>query len=209
LIVGEIGKQIYTFRMFPEGYNYWYFPLHFCSTYFIWFSLAEFTFGKLRRTMQSIAVVSCLYAVIGMYVGPRGVLGVACDDVFFDYYTAYSVLFHHLVVLYLMLSIAFRRFHPKMTDALVWIVCFSIYFATAYHFAYKFGINFFNILESSSIPPMETVRLQFGQFWYTAILASVVVLLGAIVVFICACVRKGLENEVDEVEWELVEVTEE
>lgn len=204
LIAGEVVKQI---KAKERGYDYWDIPLHFCSTYFIWFSLAEFTRGKVRQTMQNIAVISSLYGVLGMYISPTGVLGEACENVFENYFTAHTVIFHHLVVLYLMLSIAFHRFHPRKSDAWVWVVCFSIYFAVAVYCAYTLDTNYFNILDSENIPQLESFRLWAGQGWYNALLGFVVIGLGAIVLRICACVRKSLEKY--EEEWELVEVTEE
>ena len=204
LIVGEVIKQV---KCFQRGYIYWDIPLHFCSTYFIWFSLAEFTRGKVRATMQNIAVISTLYAALGMYIAPRGIFAEASDNMFADYFAAHTIIFHHLVVLYLMLSIAFHRFHPKKSDAWVWTACFSVYFVTALCCAYTLDTNYFNILDSEIIPPLETFRLQVGQVWYDAFLGFVVIGLGSIALRICARVCKSLEK--DEGELELVEVTEE
>lgn len=199
LIVGEVIKQI---KCRERGYSYWDLPLHFCSTYFIWFSLAEFSFGKLRTTMQNIAVISTIYGVVGMYVSPSGIFGVACENMFANYFTAHSIIFHHLVALYLMLSIAFRRFHPKKSDALVWLVCFSVYFAVATYCAYTLETNFFNIQNSESIPVLEPFRLMVGQVIYNAFL-WVVLSLGGVVLWISAYICKQPTTS----EWEGIVVT--
>ncbi|MBR2321674.1 MAG: YwaF family protein, partial [Clostridia bacterium] len=149
LIAGEVAKQVISYR---QGYNLWHLPLHFCSTYFLWFSLAEFSFGKMRRTMQNIAFVATMYLFVAFYVSPRGILGDTCEDVFADYFTAHSFFYHHLVILYMMLAVAFKRFQPKKTDAWVWIICFACYFAVAAICAYTLQENFFNILNSESLP---------------------------------------------------------
>lgn len=186
LIGGEIAKQIISIR---QGYDFWNLPLHFCSTYFIWFALAEFSFGEMRKSMQNIAFVATVYLAVGMYIAPRGILGSACDNIFADFYSAHSFFFHHLVILYSMLCIAFKRFNPKKRDAWVWSLCFAIYFAVAATCAYTFNENFFNILHSENIPPLEPFRLAVGQVVYNAMLAFVVIFLGAIFIRVAVRIR--------------------
>ena len=204
LIVGEVIKQVKCYRY---GYTYWDLPLHFCSTYFIWFTMAEISVGKLRKTMQNIAFISTFYGVIGMYVSPSGIFGAgACENMFIDYFTAHSIIFHHLVALYLMLSIALHRFHPKKSDAVVWVICFTVYFAVAFYCSYVLETNFFNIRNSESIPILETFRLQVGQVVYNACL-WVVLCLGGIVLWISAWISGLLkERRSQEEEWIAVTV---
>ncbi len=183
LTVGEIIKQVISIK---NGYNYWHLPLHFCSTYFIWFAIAEFSVGKIQKTMRNVSFVATLYLFIAMYSYPQGVLGKVCDDVFKTYFTVYSFFFHHLVILYLMLTIAFKRFHPQKRDAWTWMICFGCYFAVATVCAYKFNKNFFGILNGNLLPILEPIRLQIGQFWYDAGLAFVLIFFGAGVMFFSA-----------------------
>lgn len=199
LIAGEVAKQVISYR---QGYNLWHLPLHFCSTYFLWFSLAEFSFGKMRRTMQNIAFVATMYLFVAFYVSPRGVLGDACEDVFADYFTAHSFFYHHLVILYMMLSIAFKRFKPKKSDAWVWIICFACYFAVAATCAYTFDKNYFNILDSESFPPLESFRLVVGQVVYNVFLAFSLLFFGPMILRISAHIREkhALDDETENLE---------
>ena len=205
LIAGEVVKQIISYKQ-EGGYDFWHLPLHFCSTYFLWFALAEFSFGRMRQTMQNIAFVATLYLCFGFYIFPTGVLGESCEHVFESYFTAHTFFYHHLVILYMMLSIAFKRFAPKAIDALVWVVCFSAYFAVAAVCAYRFEQNFFNILNSESLSIFEPIRLHVGQVIYNAGLAFVLLFFGSTILLVSSWIRKRhLQEEEASVE-ELVEI---
>ena len=184
LLVGEVGKQVISIR---RGYDFWNLPLHFCCTYVLWFSLAECSFGRFKQTMRNIAFVATLYLCVGLYLAPRGILGDACERVFENYFTAHSFFYHHFIILYMMLSIAFKRFQPRKGDAWVWGVCFAVYFTAAAVCAYTFQQNFFDILNSEPLPLFEPFRLTVGQAVYNACLAVVAGLFG--VVFIRISVR--------------------
>ena len=185
LIGGELAKQIISIN---NGYDFWHLPLHFCSTYFIWFSLAEFSRGKMQKTMRNVAFVATLYLFVGLYGYPGGIMSNVCDDVFETYFTAHSFIYHHLVILYMMLTIAFKRFQPRKRDAFTWMACFALYFTAATICAYTFEQNYFDILNSEPLPIFEPVRLAVGQFWYDAGLAFVVVFLGAGVMCLAAII---------------------
>ena len=191
LVIGELGKQIVSIK---QGYNFWHLPLHFCSTYFIWFSLAEFSVGKMRKTMQNVAFVATLYLFVALYSYPSGVLSAACDDVFKTYFTAHSFFFHHLVILYMMLSIALKRYKPKKVDALTWVICFSVYFAVATICAYKLNENYFGILNGDLLPPIEPIRVKIGQFWYDAGIGFVLIFFGSGLMFLSACISQWIQK---------------
>ena len=197
LLVGEVIKQIVAINM---GYDFWWLPLHFCSLYFIWFTLAEFSTGKIRKTMQNVSFVATLYLAMAMYSYPSSVLGGgACENIFGWFFTTHSFFFHHLVILYLMLSIAFKRFHPRKRDAVTWMICFSCYFAVATICAYTFQENFFGILDGTLLPVLEPIRLAIGQFLYDAGLGCVLIFLGAGVMYLSAVIVEKLHKEkVDE-----------
>ena len=61
LLVLEVIKQVLAMQ---GGYSIGALPMHFCSTYFVWFSLANFTKGKLRTAMQTVAFVATIYFVL-------------------------------------------------------------------------------------------------------------------------------------------------
>ena len=192
LIVGEGIKQYLSIK---EGYNFWNLPLHFCSTYFIWLSLAEFSVGKMQKTMRNIAFVATIYLFVGLYTYPSGIFGDLCENVFETYFTVHSFFYHHLVILYMLLSIAFKRFHPRKRDAFTWMACFSVYFVVALVCAYTFEENFFNILNSEPLPILEPVRLAVGQVLYNAGLGAVLIFAGSGVIFLSAVISEKMRKK--------------
>ncbi len=194
LILGEIAKQIIEFNN-PDGYDLWAIPLHFCSTYFFWFSLAEFSTGNFKTTMQNVAFVATIYLVVGIYVSPIGIIGHACDNIFESFSTAHTFFFHHLVILYFILGVAFKRFAPEKKHANTWVVCFGCYFILATACAHLLDTNYFNLLESI-IEILENFRLWAGQIPYTIFMAIVTIGGGAIFLFITAHLKeKRLQNK--------------
>ena len=193
LWAGEIAKQILDITS-EDGYSYWTIPLHFCNTYFIWFALAEFTTGKLRRHMQSIAFVMTLYLFVGFYVYPRFIIGDACEHVFLTFSDAHTFFFHHLVILYSILTIVFGRFHPTKKDLIIFPICMAGYFATAVTFAHLLDTNYFNLLESL-VPLMEAIRVNAGQVVYTLFFGTAMVSLGTILLFVCLKVKAKMEKQ--------------
>ncbi|MBE5753451.1 MAG: hypothetical protein E7343_05240 [Clostridiales bacterium] len=182
LIVGEIIKQILEFSK-SDGYDFWAIPLHFCSTYFFWFALAEFSKDSFKTTMENVAFVASVYLVVGFYAMPKGIIGSACENIFENYSTFHTFFFHHLVILYFILGVAFKRYNPKKQYVKSWIICFSAYFILATTCAHLLNTNYFNLLESS-IPLMESFRLWAGQIPYTLIMAFVTIAGGAIFILI-------------------------
>ena len=186
LIAGEGIKQYLSIK---EGYDFWNLPLHFCSTYFIWFSIAEFSKGKLHLTMRNISFVATFYLCTAMYSYPGSIVP-HCDNIFKDYFSAHSFFFHHLVILYLLLTIAFKRYKPQKKDALVWVGCFTIYYALAFICAHTFEKNFFNILHSGPLTFIEPIRLKIGQVWYNIGLLFVLLFFGSSILYVSAVIRQ-------------------
>ena len=186
LLIGEVVKQIISIR---QGYNLWHLPLHFCSTYFIWFSIAEFSKGELHLSMRNMSFVATFYLCAAMYSYPGSIVP-HCDNIFKDYFSAHSFFFHHLVILYLLLTIAFKRYKPQKKDALVWVGCFTIYYALAFICAHTFEKNFFNILHSGPLTFIEPIRLKIGQVWYNIGLLFVLLFFGSSILYVSAVIRQ-------------------
>lgn len=178
LWVGEIVKQILELTS-ADGYNLWAIPLHFCSTYFIWFTLAEFTRGNFQKRMKSVAFVATFYLIVGMYIGPRDILGGACDHIFASFYTAHTFFFHHLVVQYALLTIAFKRFQPIKKDCFLCMICMATYYVVALIVAHALKVNFFNLLYSN-VGFMEALRVNAGQVVYTIVFGLITAFSGAL-----------------------------
>ncbi|MBQ7924523.1 MAG: YwaF family protein [Clostridia bacterium] len=168
-----------------DGYDTWTIPLHYCSTFAVWFPLAEFTRGNVRKRMQNIAFVASFCLLALFYFNPRSIIGGACENVFGDFGAFHTFFYHHLALLYCILGIIFKRFRPDFHDGWLWISCMSVYLSIAVIFAFGFQTNYFNILQSN-VPFMEFIRVTFGQIAYLLFFFSLVLLGGASVFWIKA-----------------------
>ncbi len=180
ILTMEIIKQL---RKLMHGYDAWSIPLHYCSTFSVWFPLAEFSKGKFRKRLQNVAFCASFCLLALFYFGPRSIIGGACANVFGSYAAFHTFFYHHLALFYCILSIAFKRFQPSAEDGWIWIICTSVYFSTAVIFAFVFETNFFNILYSD-VPFMEKFRVAFGQTPYLLLLSSLLLFGGASVFWI-------------------------
>lgn len=191
LLALEVVKQILSIA---TGYSFWALPLHFCSTYFIWFSLAHFTKGKFQKAMQSVAFVASLYLVALFYFDPVSIIGHACSNVFETFFTFHTFFFHHLVLLYFVLTIALKQVDLKLSHSIHFLVSMAIYYAVAVTCAHLLQVNYMNIL-TSSIPFMESLRLAIGQVGYTIILGIIVICAGAIIIALGSIIQKKIQEK--------------
>ena len=187
----EIVKQIINL---VEGYDMWAFPLHFCSTYFIWFSIAHFTKGKFSQAMKTVAFVASFYLAALFYFDPSSIIGGACSNIFESFSTFHTFFFHHLVILYFCLVIALQAFDFKFKHLIYWAVSMTAYYCTAVTFAHVFDVNYMNIL-TSNIPFMESLRLSIGQLGYTIILGSLTIGVGAILIALASLITKKIKEK--------------
>ena len=182
----EIVKQI---RNALTEKDLWALPFHYCSTFFLWFSLAEFSWGKFRKHMQNMAFISSICLLAVFYIGPRGILGSNCDAPFSDFKSFHGLTYHHLALLYGLLGIALKRFHPSIIDGWLWVLCSGIYFIIAMTCAYTLDENYFNVLYSI-IPPLEWIRVTLGQVPYLIVLATFLLFGGAAVSWVPYAIMK-------------------
>lgn len=194
IVVLEVVKQI---RTIITGYDMWTFPMHFCSTYFIWFSLANFTKGKFSSAMKTVAIVASFYLVALFYINPVSIIGDACKNIFYSFNTFHTFLFHHLVIFYFILSIALKQVKFEKSHVYYWLVSMLIYYCTANIFAHVFQVNYMNIL-TSNIGFMENLRLSIGQVGYDIILGLLTVCSGAVIIDLLLLIaRKKGEKQYD------------
>lgn len=191
LIALEVVKQILAI---VNGYSMWTFPMHFCSTYFVWFALANFSKGKFGGAMKTVAFVASFYLVALFYINPTSIIGDACKNVFESFGTFHTFFFHHLVILYFMLSIALKQCKFEFKHIVYWVVSMTIYYITAVIFANVFDVNYMNILYSN-IGFMEDLRLAIGQVGYNIILGLLTVGVGAAVIAVLTKILKIREKK--------------
>lgn len=194
LLLGmEVAKQILAA---VNGYSLWTVPLHFCSTYFIWFSIAHFSKGKFSQGMRTVAFVASFYLVAMFYFNPQSIIGSATSDLFGSFGNFHTFTFHHLVILYFCLRVALLDFEFKFKYLIYWCISMVVYFGTAVLCAHLMNVNFMNIL-TSNIPFMESLRLSIGQVGYTIILGSLTVGAGAIIILIGSLITNKLKKKKD------------
>ena len=190
MILGELIKQI---RGIIVGYDLWWIPLHFCSTFFVWLSLAEFTKGEFAGRMKNVAFLTTLCLVVAIYLFPRAILGNACENIFKDFLTAHNFFFHHLAIFYFLLSLALNRVNIQKTDAYYWITCMSAYFLVTVIFAYALKTNYFSLLYFP-LGFLDSFRVTCGQLPYNLLQACVLIFAPVGVILLIDRLRKGKKS---------------
>lgn len=181
LLIGlEIAKQTVGFAI---GYSYSILPLQFCSTFYIWFSLAQFTKGGFQRSMQIMSVVSAIIMVVMLLISPFSLIGYSTDNIFLNFSNFHTFTFHYLVIVYLFISFALKLVHPKYEDSFTIVICFFAYFIVGVIAAFDLGVNFMTILYGT-VASIERMRLAVGQIAYDLILLFSMLMFGISVVLI-------------------------
>ena len=186
MVLGELVKQI---RGMIIGYDLWWIPLHFCSTFFVWFSLAEFAKGEFAKRMKSVAFLTTLCLFVAMYLSPRSILGNACENIFSSFSSAHSFFFHQLAIFYMLLSLALNRVNLQKKDAYYWITCMSAYFTIAVISAYALNTNYFSLLYFP-LSFLDSFRVAYGQIPYNLLQACVLIFAPLSVVFFLGKIKR-------------------
>ena len=163
ILVLEIIKQI---RNIVIGFSPWALPFHFCSMFVFFFPLAQFSKGKVRDTMKPVAFTAALAMFALFYFNPGSIISGSASDVFADFGSFHTFTFHHLIILYLFLSIAMKNYIPNKKDWLRVLIIMSIYYVIGVSLSHALDVNYCNFL-TSNIPFMESLRLKAGQVVYT------------------------------------------
>lgn len=163
MLVLEIIKQSLSIR---DGYSYWSIPLHFCSLFMYFFTIASFFKGKVGEFGKVMSIVCATYFIVLFYCNPSTVIGNSSADVFSSFGSFHTWTYHHLIILFLFILIGSKIYKPKKIDYFYATLGISIYAIVAIPMAHILNVNFCNLL-SSNIPFMETLRLNLGQVFYT------------------------------------------
>lgn len=150
ILVLEVAKQMKNL-LNPDGYDLYALPFHYCSLFLLILPLHSFSFGKFKKFVDGIsfATLSSLffvYMVVPTVLYP--------DHNFNTYFTSFSsyhtITFHHLVVLYLFLAIAFRAFNLKIIrDFPIIAIFLSVFVIISTIFSYTLNTNYHNLLHSN------------------------------------------------------------
>ena len=166
LLFIEAVKQI---RNFCGEFDSFYLPFHYCSLFVPIFILAELCGAHLSRIFRPIAVSMSFVVSAGLYIYPSGIMGNACETFGELFTSTHSFIFHHLIVLYLILTVLLGLARLKYKDALKIGILGAVYMAIAIPLSYAINTNFNNILRSV-IPILENFRLEYGQALYISLI---------------------------------------
>lgn len=189
ILILEVIKQSLSIS---SGYSLWNIPLHFCSFFLVWYPLAQFTRGKAQLAFKSIAFVWGFLLFALFYFNPGSIIGGACDNVFESFGTAHTFIFHHLAILYFMLSVGLKTYRPQYKHIWYALACLVGYACIAIPCAYLLDVNFCNILYNN-IPILENLRVHTNQVLYDFVLFS----LGAVGTILIICVCTAIANWLD------------
>lgn len=163
LLILEVIKQIYNIKEY-EAQNFYAIPLHYCSLFIYVLPFHAFYRGKHRQITDAVAF-SCLASLmIFMILMPTVVYTDGDIKSFFRLFEGFhTVLFHNLVVLYFMLTLALKLYSFDTRRDLISIGVFlSVYVTVAAIFAYTLKTNFHNLYRCN-INFIENVHLRLVE----------------------------------------------
>lgn len=187
LLVMEVVKQV---REFKSGYDNWAIPLHFCSLFLYFYPLAVFAKGKIKDFGKTMSLVCSSLMFIMFYINPDSIIGRGTTANFLTSYGLFhTFIYHHLVVLFLVLSIMLNFYKFKKENFIHVLIGFSLYAIISVPMAHVLNTNFCNILEGN-VPIIESFRLFVGQIWYTVALYTFSIVAGMGIVAIHGRIEK-------------------
>ena len=154
IIALEIAKQTISLI---KGYDLYHLPFHYCSLFIYLLPFHAFASGKFKKYIDGITFTACtslflFFMIIPTILYPAGAITAYFEN-FFNFHT---VTFHHLVVLYLFLAIAFRSFKLVIKrDFPICAIILSGYVIVATILSYALDVNFQN-LKKCNMELLET-----------------------------------------------------
>ena len=187
----EIAKQTLSAR---GGYNLWSIPLHFCSLFLYFFPLAGFFGGKVGQFGRTMTFTCGSFFLLLFYFNPSTVIGSACDNIFGSFSAFHTFTYHHIIILFYLIMVMSRLYHPSKKDFLYVFVGISVYAVVAISMAHILNVNFCNILRSN-ISFMEALRQSRGQVVYTLVMIITGLVGGEVIVLVPNLCRKKKKED--------------
>ena len=164
ILVLEVAKQTKNL-LNPDGYSLYALPFHYCSLFLLILPLHSFARGKFKKLVDGISFAT-LSSLFFVYIVVPTVL--YPDSNFKTYFTSFgsfhTITFHHLVVLYLFLAIAFRAFDLKIKRDFPIIATFlSVFVIISTFFSYTLNTNYHNLLKSNVDIIEDLVRVPLNN----------------------------------------------
>lgn len=167
ILVLEVIKQI---KNAVDGtYSTWTIPLHFCSLFLYFFPLAVFCKGKVGQFGKVMSFVTSLWLFALFYIRPDTIINNSAANPFASFGMFHTFIYHHLALLFFMVSVALKFYDIKYKDFIYVVIGFTIYAAIGLTVAHLTGTNYCNMLQNN-FEPLENFRLQFGQVPYTILM---------------------------------------
>jgi len=147
LIIMEVIKQTRSFG--ENGYDLYSLPFHFCSLFLYILPLHAFYRFKPRPIIDSLTVMLTASLFFNMLVMPANIYGEgAILDMFKSFSSFHTVVFHNLVVLYMMLTISLKAYKMNLKrDVIVSVIFLAAYVIIATVLSYSLKTNFHNLYQ--------------------------------------------------------------
>ena len=190
MMASGIAKQIVAIT---TGYDLWYLPLHFSSTFYITVGVSVFAQGKAEHAAQTVLLVGGIIMCAMILVKPSAVLG-NLSNVFASHINAHGYFFHMIVVLQFGIMVARGDYRPKRSDPLFFAGGVALWCAVAIPCAFVLKANYMGILHSY-IPFLEQFRIRFGYAPYLIVYYLGAVLLATLLIYGYGFLRKKLAKK--------------
>ena len=195
LVLAEVGKQVYSISI---GYNFFHFPLQFCSMFVFILPVFAFYRGKWQSEVGSIACAAMIVLLFGMLIVPNVIYNASAIQNFFtDFLSFHTVFFHMAVMFALFLSLALDLHLPKGNRReLLFITGFEVVFsALAASASQIFQENYSSFLYPSVeflVDVVENIKLAIGALQGTILYTVLLAILHVLIMILSNYVYFGL-----------------
>lgn len=190
MLASGIAKQVIAIC---EGYNLWYLPLHFSSTFYLTVAISVFARGKVKHAAESVLFAGGIIMIAMILISPDAILG-KLGEVFTSHIHAHGYFYHMLVVLEFGIMLARGEYFPKPTDPLIFATFVALWTVVAIPCAFRLNANYMGIL-NAYIPFLEKFRLRFGYAPYLIIYYLGVVAIGFLLIYVYRFLRLRLRKK--------------
>lgn len=115
----DVSKQI---RGLLTGYELNILPLYFCSFFNILYPIAAFSKGKVKQISQVMSSVYSLMVMAGLYIYPVMMIKYSAYSLFGGFDNFHTFTYHHLVMLYAMMSLGLQLVDLDAKEDLIFLV---------------------------------------------------------------------------------------
>lgn len=175
ILVLEVIKQV---KSLIEGYDLYFLPFHYCSLFLYLIPLHSFLRGRAREWIAPVTAACGASLVLFMAIVPTVVY--SAENVLHittEFISFHTVVFHHLVCLYMFCAVALGDFRfDTRRDLRKTAIFLAIYVAVATALSFALDVNFHN-LKHCNFALVEDVRVALvgavgwlGQAVYDAVL---------------------------------------